>query len=532
MAGSAKTRPLISHIAQAFMGRLTGAARAPSLPNTVPCEDLPPHPDRTIDRRHRHSNAPAHREARKALSGLASDRARLGALAGFILLVALTGGASRADVASLVVLRPLAFGFAGYALILASPAQLRAVAAPLAILASFGLLMLLQLVPLPPAWWQSLAGRGEVAAALAQAGVEPVWRPLSLTPGNTLNALFALIVPLAAVLLAAIQPPTHHRLLWQMLVVLAAVSALLGLAQLAGPPAGPLYLYRITNNGSSVGLFANRNHQAMLLAATIPLLAHWAMLQLTRGRALFALLAGLASCLLLPLIALTGSRAGAALAAVALVASAAASLRLAAPALLARRKGKGLRAHLPAVPLALAALASACGASLWSLTQSRAASRLSEQGLGDELRLRVFPYLLDLCEKYAPWGSGFGSFEQVYAIVEPIDLLGPTYLNQAHDDLLQLVIEGGVGASLLLLASLAWLARSGWRLWRHFATDIRDIDARRSRALFAFIALAMLLAGGLLDYPLRTPLGAMFAAILAAMIGFGSDRKARQFAPF
>src|SRR5512143_1162950 len=38
-------------------------------------------------------------------------------------------------------------------------------------------------------------------------------------------------------------------------------------------PGGNLYLYRITNIGEAVGLFANRNHLAGFLAASLPVAA-------------------------------------------------------------------------------------------------------------------------------------------------------------------------------------------------------------------------------------------------------------------
>ena len=44
-----------------------------------------------------------------------------------------------------------------------------------------------------------------------------------------------------------------------------------------------LWFYRITNNGFPVGLFANRNHAAVFLAALLPLATAWALGQKMRG---------------------------------------------------------------------------------------------------------------------------------------------------------------------------------------------------------------------------------------------------------
>src|SRR3546814_18783044 len=76
------------------------------------------------------------------------------------------------------------------------------------------------------------------------------------------------------------------------------MSGGLGLAQVIGPRDGPLYLYEITNNGSAVGLFANRNHQAALLACLFPMLAVYASIDhpsAERMRLKFALCASVRS---------------------------------------------------------------------------------------------------------------------------------------------------------------------------------------------------------------------------------------------
>src|SRR3546814_10933219 len=54
------------------------------------------------------------------------------------------------------------------------------------------LLVLLQLVPLPPAIWTALPGRDVLLGALPG---EAVWRPGSIVPSATINAASSLIVP-------------------------------------------------------------------------------------------------------------------------------------------------------------------------------------------------------------------------------------------------------------------------------------------------------------------------------------------------
>jgi hypothetical protein len=46
------------------------------------------------------------------------------------------------------------------------------------------------------------------------------------------------------------------------LIMMGALSGIIGVLQLAGSATGTLHFYEITKNGSAVGLFANRNHAA------------------------------------------------------------------------------------------------------------------------------------------------------------------------------------------------------------------------------------------------------------------------------
>ncbi|MGN6496039.1 MAG: O-antigen ligase family protein, partial [Tsuneonella sp.] len=215
---------------------------------------------------------------------------RLTALYTLLACAFLFGGGARADIYSLILLRPLAILFAGYALVALSPTQFARMGIPALVVVAMMALAALQLVPLPPAVWTALPGRELVADISRDTGMSAIWRPLTLAPGRTWNTLFALFVPFAAFLLVAIQARRQgDRLLWPILAF-GVATALLGLAQVIGPEDGPLYLYRITNPGNAVGLFANRNHNAIFLASLIPLLVYVALrAQAANGRATFAL---------------------------------------------------------------------------------------------------------------------------------------------------------------------------------------------------------------------------------------------------
>src|SRR5690606_1517677 len=88
-------------------------------------------------------------------------------------------------------------------------------------------------------------------------------RPLSLAADRTWNMFFAMFVPLAAICLVTIQSAEYRRRVIPALMGIGLLSAAFGYLQATG--GNGLHLYRITHLGFPVGLFANKNHQAVTL---------------------------------------------------------------------------------------------------------------------------------------------------------------------------------------------------------------------------------------------------------------------------
>lgn len=168
--------------------------------------------------------------------------------------------------------------------------------------------------------------------------------------------------------------------------------------------------------------------------------------------------------------------------------------------------------------LAIAGLAAAAFLTSRSVTLER----IFSASLSTEMRARVVPLLWEMAKAYFPAGTGFGTFEFVFKIHEPFSLLSTRYLNQAHNDLMQLVIEGGLVGVLIILVGGGWFAWAGMRALRR-AFSKQSHDAHAALPLFACISLATILGGSLLDYPLRTPAMMFTAVILCCLI---TDRPA------
>jgi len=444
-------------------------------------------------------------------NGSLSENVRFGLLLGLLAVLFLMGGASRLDVTSLILLQPIAAACAIVVLLIASPIDWPSVRAPLLFLGSLAGLMAAQLIPLPPSVWTKLAGHAPFAQTAAVAGLAQPWRPMSLTPDLTLASLVGLVVPAAVLIAFAGIGRAQRRVLLVALLLGTAASAVFALGQISGGDQSPAYTYSITNFGSAVGLFANRNHQAALIAMAWPMLAVWATLPRRdpRQRAATRWIGGGFALFLLPLLLVTGSRSGLVLGVIGL-ACAAFIMRLRGHS---ADRAQGASNRLFTIAIALGAVLLIAASIV--LSRAQAVLRVLALDMGDDTRTQALPTLLKIVWDFFPVGSGFGSFDPVYRFYEPLELLDTEYLNHAHNDLLELVMTAGLPGALLLALFLIWFVRQSFKAWR--TQEFGDDRAvARAGSVIVFIALL----SSLVDYPLRTPL---MMAIFAIACGWLAD---------
>lgn len=435
-------------------------------------------------------------------------------LAGLLILAGLIGGGSRADIVSLVVLRPLAVIVCGFGAWTLTREHVRAHRALFVLAAALISLTVLHLVPLPPALWQALPGRSIVTDIDRAAGLGAVWRPLSMAPETTWNALLSLAVPLAVLIIGVQLPADERHGLLTVLIALGLLSATFALFQASSPWSRGLYFYRVTNVGLPVGLFANRNHGAVLMAFMLPMLAAWAASQEPgRFAPLRPWLAAGAVVVLLPLILVAGSRAGVLIAVVAMAT---------VPFLFALRPADSVKPARPGwldrlrtCRFAMIGLGAAAVAGFVAMaargSRAVAVQRLVETGDGDS-RLYLWSAVWRAILEYFPVGSGVGTFVEAFQVIEPQANLTTSYANHAHNDILEVVMTAGVPGVLLLIAAAGLWGVASWRAWclRPFADD-RARFARLGSVLILLLALA-----SLGDYPLRVPT-MMCLAVVAAL---------------
>lgn len=350
-------------------------------------------------------------------------------------------------------------------------------------------LPLLQLIQLPPSIWTQLPGRSLMVDVYERTSLPLPWLPVSLDPRATLQSVLSL-VPAIAVFLATIQLSWRARRTISLIcLVIGVISVLLGLAQLMQGPDSTLRFYPITNNQDSVGFFANRNHYAALLYSLIPFSAAW-MIGLAgdrRPERSVGVVLCMATYVVLVLgLAMARSRAGVVLGAMATVGC--------LP--LARVVSGRFTARNIWIIVATIAIAVVVG------LQFGLNGLISKFGDGvlDDFRVTIGATTIAAARDFLPVGSGLGTFVPVYQMFEAPAALMNAYINHAHNDWLELLLEGGWAAIAIAGLFLAWFCLAGGKTW----ADIGRSAIDRALGGAATIAIAGLLLQSAVDYPLRT----------------------------
>ena len=316
--------------------------------------------------------------------------------------------------------------------------------------------------------------------------------PSTLAPSATVRVMLAALYPFAIALAALGATQSERVLAVKMIVGLAAASAAVAIldAVTGTPLFGPGY----------EGVFANENHQALLLSMIPPLLVALGLWQGRRRRAARVIGTALAFFLGFAGVILSGSLAGFGLFALSCTASAMLLYS-------ASRSGAGMRLDRRAVAgmfIFVAVFAAALAATLPGLA-------------GYEHRRAFWSALVVAALSSGPLGTGLGTFVDAARMSLPLELVGPEYLNHAHNEPLQILLEGGWILVILSLATaILLLVRMLQRLGK-------SRSGRHAR-LALLVAVLLAAAHSLVDYPLRTIGLASVVAVLLALLLTRTER--------
>lgn len=369
---------------------------------------------------------------------------------------------------------------------------------------------LMHALPIPGALWELAPGRGALAAEgrLAQLAM-PGWRPWSLDGNASLAAARALLPALALGLVCLRVGEQGLRWIGYLVVAVAVLMVPIGLAQVLVGPDSPLRPYQPTNVLDAVGLFANRNHYAALLACALALCYAGVIseAQSRRGQSWLRMGAWLvAAAVLLVGTVLSRSRGG-------LLLVVFYSLFM---VVVAWRQ----RAEAPRAWRWLIAFLLLGGLLAFQFGFLAVADRLASIGEGDH-RFTVIAAVLESGKQYGWLGTGVGSFPAVYAAYEPVEILGAKVLNHAHNDWAELWVEIGI-----LLIPMVLLVGSAVWSWARGVLARADLRSDRLQP-YRLAALAIVLGLGLhslFDYPLRTTALSCVLAFAAAWLARAAAR--------
>jgi O-antigen ligase len=359
------------------------------------------------------------------------------------------------------------------------------------------------LLPLPPSVWQQLAGRDLFAETLKLTGPDLPWMPLTLTPAKTSATLLAYISFLAGVTAALSLKSRDMFALASFVIACAVLGVVLGLLQKAGRVPDWLYLHGKPDVLSATGTFGNRNFLAAQIFASLPFLAILATSIQRRssvGPVVVVAFVLVYMAIMLSGLASVGSRGG---------------VLLAMPSVLLTL----LFVHRPPNNLgrfgksSFASIGIIGGILVMSQASMIGILRLVEKDPLEDFRSTIFATTWSATKAFWPAGSGFGSFVPVYQMFETPGAIVDRYVNAAHNDWLQLLLEGGVPVSILGCAFIVVFFVAVWRTIKN--NTVADDFSSAVRA--GLVVVSLLSVHAIIDFGLRTP---ALLSLLSLGLGF------------
>ena len=452
----------------------------------------------------------------------ATDRGRKQNLRGLLaaLLVGLAmifgGGGSTAPASELVLEAFAAAVLVGWLWLDRNASPWQAPGSLWVIVALLVAVPLVQLIPLPPGLWQRLPGHQVEREALALVGRADSWKAWSVAPSRTFAALLSLGPCILVMMMTAGLDRTGRAQTIAMVAAVGAIAMLVGAAQLAGGDDGAFRFYG-TRSGNLEGFQANRNHAADILLIVMVAFAaaarewheRWRPVPSDRamsGPAFPAVVLGVSALVSISVI-VTASRAGAALLPLAWLGV----LVVIQPWLRFDRRVLGMLV-LAAVVVALA------GA--WFAQHNHVIARIAARFTMDqEFRPRIWEDSLFAARLYFPFGSGMGTFVPVFQAIERLENVDQFLTNRAHNDLLELMVEGGAVAIAALLAIAALIVRrAGLSIRRPPAGSMPQV-------VFALVTLTVIALHSQVDYPLRSMSLQCLAGLAIGLLMVCSDSR-------
>ncbi len=377
------------------------------------------------------------------------------------------------------------------------------------------LICVLQLIPLPPGLWTALPGREIVTTGFELTEYSLPWLPLSLTPEITLYSVLDFLPPIA-ILAYILAFATHKEINLTIYGVLgfAAICAFIGFAQILSG-GDTLYPYKVTNTGRPTAFFSNTNHFATFMLMSLCFSLHYMTKDIGAGISALVLrrtrsftLGGMISLVLIFGIISTKSLAAVGILAVLL------SLFFVIYRHLSWLKNEKTIGWFFIFSLIMAIIVFLI---LDLLLEGNLVLDVFDtlKGESDFSRRKIYPEVIKQILIYFPFGTGLGSFEQVFGVNRDLENTIGQFVNHAHNDYLELLLEYGLFGVIFLGLFLKWWFKS-WQFTLSLAGKL--YGQFFSLRIPALLATGIVLMHSMVDYPARTIAISCFTAFCVGVI--------------
>lgn len=363
------------------------------------------------------------------------------------------------------------------------------------------LVVVLQLLPLPVDMIKPFVGDLRAHAVRQAIGYDgPI--SISVDWNATANFLIFLIMGIASYQAFRITSTENKSYAIATIVLVALVSLFVAGIQFASKGA-LLNFYDSPHAPKAIGFFSNRNHQALLLAIAAAGANYFIWTRLPQKAVRLWLSAFFSLAFLVAVIA-TASRAGLVLCGSSILIS----LLFFGPPI----DRKSIQTIWG--PIALVGIVAVFLFSQNTVSQDTA-DRFAT--VSDDLRWEIWRLSLAAALEHLPFGTGLGTFETAYRVHQPLEFVREQYVNRAHNDYIELFLEIGVLAPILIFLLLFGAGRKLLQLKKYPKESTDQIK-------LGFLWLMLIMAHSIVDYPLRTPAIMIVFSISLALL-YGQSQK-------
>lgn len=365
----------------------------------------------------------------------------------------------------------------------------------------------IQLIPLPPEIWTWLPGRSVIIEGYTLLEAPLPWMPISMTPERSLLSVMGLLPGTAIYLLVTYEAnETELKMATLAFLIVATISTLLGISQVFGSDL-------LNSSGIFNGLFANENHNVTFAITAIPfagLILSQYFPRPTNTNQTFNVKHFLSILLIFAIftgVLLSQSRAGYILIGPVLISTA---LFIMFEGRLS--KVKSCRFLILTLCLIVVGIIFALN---FSPVKELIAAEMNETS--KIARLPIAKQSVEIMREYMPFGSGLGSFVSIYKVYEVDTFVGNIYVNHAHNDILEFLLEMGLVGGGILISFLIWITQTVGKL----GFSKKGVTPMAKAAI---ICVTVISFHSIVDYPLRT-------IAISGLFGFCLGVISRETAP-